>query len=70
MSIGGVLGGSNVIIVFNSIGILIPQHFSSHRLDFFVPNKARNIHYPYVTEFISQNQLTFNCFSFLLDLIR
>lgn len=55
MSIGGVLGGSDVIIVFDSIWIFVAQHLSRHRLDVFVPDKTRNIHYPYVAEFVTQD---------------
>lgn len=60
MSIGWFLSGSNIIIIFNTIRILISNHFRSDRPNLFIINKIRYINNSYISILISKYQLTSN----------
>lgn len=70
MSIRWILSSSSIVIVLDSIGILIPDHFRSNWFDIFFLDEERKVNYPYVSELISKDKLTLSrsiIFAFIIN---
>ena len=67
MSIGRILSGTHIVIVFNTEWIFIADHLRSHWLNFLILYEVRNINDSYVSELVSKNELTFDGLIVLLE---